>query len=132
MAIDNNLTIKQFRYYGPLDERNYPSKDTIWFAGVDDPSDNEIENLLTNNSAIKIGIQGLPGTTFYLNNDTPDGIVIDHTGVYELDLRDTTARLTALSFDEKSLIKIGKTDNAILIVDLLCYTDKTNSGAVNN
>lgn len=121
--------VKQFRYYGVGNDNNFPSDETLWISGIIDTTSTEQRNLLANcGSAIKIGIQGLPGTIFYLNNNTPRGIMIDHTGVYELDLRNTTTTIDTLYFDPTSLQNISTIDNASLIVDILCYPKE---GTVN-
>lgn len=121
--------IKQFRYFGVGNDKNVPDEEPLWINGIIDNTTLEKKNLLSGcGSAIKIGIQGLPGTIFYLNNNTPRGIVIDHTGVYELDLRNTTTTIDTLFFSPISLQNISKIDNASLIIDVLCYP---SDGAVN-
>lgn len=111
--------IDQLRYYGVNNARNYPNDNpeqgkNVWIK--------ESENHLLSNygNVIKLGIQGLPGTKFFLNN-LSNGIVIDHTGVYELDLTNTTAVISSLYFDPVSLTRISEIDNAVLIVDILYY-----------
>ena len=81
-------------------------------------------------AAVKIGIQTLPGIKFYISDSNlSNGIIIDHTGVYELDLRNTTTAISNLRFDAASLSRIDEVDNASLIVDVLC--NSTNDEAVN-
>lgn len=129
MASNNKPIIKQFRYFGVGHSNNVPEDEVLWIGGVVNTTTSEKKNLLSNyGSAIKVGIQGLPGTIFYLNNSTPRGIVIDHTGVYELDLRNTTTTIDTLYFDPTSLQNISKIDNASLIIDILYYP---REGAVN-
>ena len=52
----------------------------------------------------QLGIQALPGTVFYLNDDTirSNPIIIGYTGIYELNL-EGIAEINTLCFDEKSL-----------------------------
>lgn len=105
--------VKQFRYFNSASEKNIPSIEE---------NDKWKTNLLAGayESVIKLGIQTLPGTKFYLNNNrTTEGIIIDHTGVYELDLRNIATVIHALAFDSASLAIIDAIDNANIIVDIL-------------
>jgi hypothetical protein len=122
MSLNNQLVIVEFRFYADGNKNNYPQDPGIWTYALRDDITDDKKNLLSNyDGAKKIGIQGLPGTIFYLDDSTPNGIMIDHTGIYELDLRDTTVTIHSLYFDGKSLATISQTDNASLIVDALCY-----------
>lgn len=122
----DNLIVTQFRYYGADNDKNVPSDQYLWFNGVKDDGATK-KNLLTDyGPALKIGIQGLPGTVFHLNDNLGGEIMIDHTGVYELDLRDTTASISTLYFESDSLITINRVGNAPLIVDVLCYNKESN------
>ena len=47
--------------------------------------------------------------------------MLDHTGIYELDLTDTTTSIKTLYFDWESLSTINRVNNTPLIVDILCY-----------
>lgn len=113
----------QLRYYGLDNPKNTPSN-SLW-AGID-LKENVSKNLLSNyGPAKKIGIQTLPGVIFYLNNlDLTNGIIVDHTGVYELDLRNTTTAITGLYFNIKSLARIDEIDNASIIVDILYQSNQ--------
>lgn len=116
--------VTQLRYYGIGNEKNIPSgeSDGYWINGINTET-NKMKNLLQDfGSAIKIGIQTLPGTVFYLSDTNK--IMIDHTGIYELDLTDTTTTINTLFFDPKSLAMISQIDNASLIVDILYYPNE--------
>lgn len=120
--------VTQLRYYGIGNEKNIPlgEADGYWINGINTET-KKMKNLLQDlGSAIKIGIQTLPGTVFYLS-DT-NRIIIDHTGIYELDLTDTTTTINTLFFDPKSLAMISQIDNASLIVDILYYPDSDKGG----
>lgn len=122
MAEKKDYMVKQFRYFKAGDSRNFPELDTTWIYSSDIDDASEQKHLFSdiNGSVVKLGIQTLPGTIFYINENSLDkGIVVDHTGVYELDLTDTTLRLGMLYFDPLSLINISNVDNASLIVDIL-------------
>lgn len=113
----------QLRYYGLDNNKNTPDNST--WVGVDSKG-NVSKNLLSNyGPAKKIGIQTLPGVIFYLNNlDLTNGIIVDHTGIYELDLRNTTTAITGLFFNVKSLTRIDEIDNASIIVDILYQSNQ--------
>lgn len=113
----------QLRYYGLDSPKNVPSN-SFW-AGID-LKENVSKNLLSDyGPAKKIGIQTLPGVIFYLNNlDLTNGIIVDHTGIYELDLRNTTTAITGLYFNIKSLARIDEIDNASIIVDILYQSNQ--------
>lgn len=120
--------VTQLRYYGIGNEKNIPlgEADGYWINGINTET-KKMKNLLQDlGPAIKIGIQTLPGTVFYLS-DT-NRIIIDHTGIYELDLTDTTTTINTLFFDPKSLAMISQIDNASLIVDILYYPDSDKGG----
>ncbi len=134
MATKNiNATIHQFRYYGILNENNYPTDDSGKWVGAVYDDDNVIQpkDLLSDcGAAIKIGIQTLPGVKFSISGlgSMGDNIIIDHTGVYELDLRNTTTAISHLFFAPESLARIDEIDNASIIVDVLC---NPSEGAVD-
>lgn len=108
-----NRKIKQIRYYGPGHVNNEPP--TIH------------KNILRSGGAfseytpiIQLGIQGIPGTKFYLN-DSASPVIIGATGIYELDVSDYT-QITGLSFDLESLNMIDNSatpSTAYLIVDII-------------
>ena len=103
--------IRQFRYYN---EKN---------TAKNQPANIDIRNLISGSifapymPVIQLGIQGLPGTKFYLNSAT-DPVIIGLTGIYELDL-DGLSEIDALSFDYDSIHAIEDNDNAYLIVDII-------------
>ena len=123
----NEPIVYQFRYYGAASNKNQP-EGNAWIGLSDDASAHK--DLLTNcGSAVKIGIQTLPGITFHISSSGfGNGIIIDHTGVYDLDLRNTNTTISSLYFDAKSIARIDEIDNASIIVDVLC---NPNNGMVN-
>lgn len=105
--------IMQFRYYGEQNPNNQP--DEI-----------KMENLGKKESIFsdflpftQLGIQTLPGTRFYLNNNEESPIIIGSTGIYELEL-EGISEITDLHFDRKSLELINNNPNAYLIIDVVC------------
>ncbi len=109
-TIMNSPVVKQLKYFNINDSRNSPAG-TDWLDSY---------NLLEDGPAIKLGIQALPGTIFHIgSSNLSSGIIIDHTGIYELDLTDTTTNIGTLYFDPESLARIDMIDNACIIVDIL-------------
>lgn len=105
--------IQQFRYYGTEHNNNQPS--SISYQKLVSGSAFSSFTPIT-----QLGIQGLPGMKFYLNN-SHEGIIIGNTGIYELDLQGQ-AEVSALSFDANSINFIRNNPNAYLIVDII-YED---------
>jgi hypothetical protein len=91
--------IKQFIFYGPGRENNYP-KDT------NNASNPWLYNLFENYKQIShLGIQGHPDIRFYLNaankdgrQDPGDAITLGVTGIYEIDLSGV-GTISYLKFD---------------------------------
>lgn len=111
--------VHQFRFYAIGNEHNEPT--------ISNASDLVVwqDGSLFNDygSIVKIGIQTLPGTKFSIGEDLSNTITIDHTGVYELDLRNISAVISSIVFDSNSLAMISSIDNASLIVDILYYSE---------
>ena len=116
--------IKQLRYYAePIydDQGNITNALAKKNAGYFLKADYCNETTFSQFAPIEqLGIQTLPGTKFYINQSL-DPIIIGGTGIYELDLRNTTAILTSLRFDQDSMTTIANLDNGFLIIDLV-YT----------
>lgn len=98
---------KQFRFYGASNEMNEPK-------GFDGNNLNELtnENGKPYFPIYKLGIQTFPGFKFYINEDKNNenqGIIINNTGIFELDLKDKIT-INSLRFDPKSLGIIEKKD----------------------
>ena len=71
----------------------------------------------------QLGIQALPGTRFYINNST-EPIIIGASGIYEIDLKNTTAIISSLHFAQESMERINNAENGHLIIDIV-YNDTT-------
>lgn len=106
--------IKQFRYYGREDTRNYPNEENL-------------KNLLNTGELFndyspitQLGIQAPAGTKFYLNNneERTNPILIGYSGIYELNL-EGIAEIYTLSFEEQSLSAIDKLPHSHLIIDIV-------------
>lgn len=113
MKTIEKLNMMQFRYYDDDSEKNCPAGDVKTF------------NFFCNETSFtvyapiqQLGIQTLPGTKFYLNQSL-DPIIIGGTGIFELDLRNTTAILSSLRFDKASMLAIKNNPEGYLIVDFV-------------
>lgn len=102
--------IQQFRYYTNKHVNNQPTN--ISYQNL--VSGSIFSNYLP---ITQLGVQGLPGMKFYLNNSR-EGIIIGNTGIYELDLQGQ-AEITALSFDAASVNAVRNNENGYLIVDII-------------
>lgn len=104
-------SVVQFRYFGELNEKNYPVTITKakLMSGVifDDYT-----------PIIKLGIQSLPGTKFRLNANQ-NYIMIGGVGLYELDMTQGSGVVTSINFDEMSLTNIDENQDAYLLIDIL-------------
>ena len=74
----------------------------------------------------QVGIQTLPGTRVYFNGSTTP-VIIGASGIYELDLRNTTAILSSLRFAASSMKIINDNPEGYLIIDLITNPLKTKN-----
>lgn len=119
------LGIAQVRFYSDGNENN---TEKFNLTGLEDNEEEKklIHTDFCSNEAFKdfipirrLGIQTLPGTRFYLNGNT-EPVIVGPSGVYELDLSsETSAVLSSLSFDIKSMEIINNLSNGYLIIDMI-------------
>lgn len=98
--------IRQFRYYGEKDSRNYPAdlnSEQLSFLNIFDGL----------SSITQLGIQGRPGTTMFLNGQEYP-IIIGETGIFEIDLQNY-GQIISIRFTEESLASYQKHDDRLLI-----------------
>lgn len=108
--------IKQFRFFNNTSAKNYPLTGTIPIS-QNSLYRGDVFNGYT--PIIKLGIQSLPGTTFYINDPIKENpIVIGYTGIYELDL-EGIADISTLSFNSESLKRINDVPQGYLIIDIV-------------
>lgn len=103
--------IMQFRYYKDNHEDNQPKAATL----------NDYANGSVFESYapfVKIGIQTLPNTKFYLNGSLDGCITVGPKGVFELDL-EGFSEIVGLRFDRKSMDLISGNPNGYLIIDVI-------------
>lgn len=108
--------IMQFRYYGENHSNNQPKNISKATLGKQTA---EIASIFQGYLPItQLGIQTLPGTRVYLNNNEVGPIIIGSTGIYELEL-EGISEITDIYFDSTSLELIDNNDNAYLIIDII-------------
>lgn len=121
-----NKRIAQFRYFGDSNSNfNSQDKDAIYHQ-LDSNQPNGLTaadlcagTVFTDYTPIiQLGIQALPGTKFNLNTNL-DPIVIGVTGIYELDLSDSSAVITSLTFEQSSIEYIQSNPDGYLIIDIV-------------
>lgn len=101
----------QFRYYAENNANNFPVENS-WASYCTQETFKKYSPIL------QLGIQTLPGTRFYINSGiTP--IIIGATGIFELDVTNTSASITSLRIDQASMEQIKKLENGYLIIDLV-------------
>lgn len=101
----------QFRYYADNNKNNYPL-DWNWTQYC---SSNTFKKY---SPIVSIGIQTLPGTKFYLNGSL-NPIIIGVSGIFELDVTNTSTTINNLHIDQKSMELIKNRENGYLIIDLI-------------
>ena len=67
---------------------------------------------------IQLGIQTLPGTSFFLNQNM-ESIIVGMSGIYELDLTDSSGTIDKIQFDMKSIDNIANNPDGYLIIDIV-------------
>ena len=108
--------IIQYRYYGDGNNNNYPSNaKAADFAKL---------GYIKESPILQLGIQTLPGTMFYVNdNQIISPIIIGATGVYELDL-DNKIKINSLRFNRESMEIIDSQPGGYLIIDIVYETEE--------
>lgn len=97
----------QFRYFGKKNKNdNGNNLNNMPFAvDNDDTSKYKLDLIDTYAPIIYLGIQSIPGAKFWLNNTNNEGIVIGASGVYQLDLTNSTGAIDVIYID-KTVIDI--------------------------
>ena len=118
--------ITQLRFFGDSNGYLNTSDRSVIYHQMDENQPNSLSSLdLSSGDAfvdftpiVQLGIQALPGTKFNLNANL-DPIVIGVSCMYELDLTNSSAVLTSLTFEKDSLDQIDKNPDGYLIVDIV-------------
>ncbi len=122
--------ITQFRFFGDSNSYLNTSDESAIYHQIADNQPNSLSSIdLSSGDAfldympiVQLGIQALPGTKFNLNANL-ESIVIGVSGIYELDLSNTSAVLTSLRFEQESLEAINATPDGYLIIDIVYRVD---------
>lgn len=122
------LLMKQYRYFGENFSNlsietvgtnqhylNHPLSNT-----ADTQKDKLVSGEFLNISGpiIQLGIQTLPGTSFFLNQNI-ESIIVGMSGIYELDLTDSSGTIDKIQFDMKSIDNISNNPDGYLIIDIV-------------
>ena len=121
--------VTQLRFFGDSNGYLNTSERDVIYHQMSENQPNSLSSLdLSSGDAfvdytpiIQLGIQALPGTKFNLNASL-DPVIVGVTGIYELDLTNSSAVLTSLTFEKESLEQIDKNPDGYLIVDII-YDD---------
>ena len=106
-----SMKMLQFRYYNDGNTNNNPS-DWNWTHYC------SIDTFKRYAPITSIGIQSLPGTKFYLNGSL-NPIILGISGIFELDVSNTSATINNLRIDQDSMNLIKTLDNGYLIIDII-------------
>ena len=122
--------VTQLRFFGDSNAYlNTADQDAIYHQ-IDENQPNSLSSVdLSSGDAfleyipiLQLGIQALPGTKFHLNANL-DPVIIGASGMYELDLVNSSAVLTSLTCEKESLTKISKNPDGYLIIDIVYQED---------
>ena len=127
--IASTRKVGQIRFYNSSNPNNYHPKTNKSNNEGDNTNQFDMRNLISGSAfsgynIIQLGIQGLPGTKFYIN-ESIGPVILGYTGIYELDV-DGISTITSLKFDKKSIETINNNPNAHLIIDFI-YESGGNS-----
>lgn len=117
--------IMQFRYFGDSDSNSASNTHTsTHLMEKNCPTSLDRQGLTAGTAfdnympIIQLGVQALPGTKLYLNSNV-DPIILGSSGMYELDLTNSSATLSSLHFDVDSIDVINGNPDGYLLIDIL-------------
>ena len=118
--------IAQFRFFGDSNSDFNTSDQNAIYHQMDDNSPATLSSMsLIDGSAfeeytpiIQLGIQSLPGLKFNINTNL-DPIIMGASGMFEIDLVNSSAYITSLTFDKQSLESINENPDGYLIIDIV-------------
>lgn len=104
---------KIYQYYFFNKEKNNIRYDTL------------LDNICQGENIIQLGIQTLPGTVFYVGENNESTFIVNNTGIYEIELKDTNC-ISHLCFSKASIDTIIDNPTAFLIIDVQLETIPLN------
>ena len=119
--------VKQFRFFGDSNlifNSNDQEQQTYHQMDDNQPDGLSSNDLMSGEifksflPIIQLGVQTLPGVKFHLNTNL-DPIIVGSSGIYELDLTDSSVKITYISFEQKSLELINNSPDGYLIIDIV-------------
>ena len=118
--------VAQFRFFGDANTAFNSVDKTAIYHQMDDNQPNSLTttDLISGEvfdnytPIIQLGIQSQPGLKFNLNTNL-DPVVVGASGMYELDLTESSAVLTSLTFEKESLDLINMNPDGFLIIDIV-------------
>lgn len=105
----------QFRYYKDGASNNFP--DWTWTRYCTSESFKKYSPI------ISLGIQTIPGTKFYLNSSLKP-IIVGNSGIFELDVKNTSATINNIRIDQDSMELLKNLPNGYLIIDIVYEEQK--------
>ena len=122
--------IAQFRFFGDTNTFFNTSDSNAIYHQMDDnqPDSLTSQSLIAGEAfeeftpIVQLGIQSQPGLKFNLNSNL-DPIVVGASGMYELDLLESSGTITSLTFEKESLELINKNPDGFLIIDIVYEED---------
>ena len=109
----------QFRYY----DDNNPNNNSGAFGEKWSWRDYcTSQNFKKYSPILAIGIQTLPGTKIYLNSSI-NPIIIGYSGIFELNVENTSVSINNIRVDQKSMELIRDLPNGYIIIDMV-YEDQ--------
>lgn len=118
--------VAQFRFFGDANSNFNSQDENVIYHQLDNNSPNGLtmtdlasgEIFSNYTPIIQLGIQSFPGLKFNLNANL-DPVMIGASGIYELDLTDSSVALTSITFEKDSLELINKNPDGYLIIDIV-------------
>ena len=118
--------IAQFRFFGDTNSQFNTKDQNVIYHQLDENSPNGLtmtdlisgEVFSNYTPIIQLGIQSFPGLKFNLNANL-EPVMIGASGIYELDLTDSSVALTSITFEKDSLELVNTNPDGYLIIDIV-------------
>ena len=118
--------VAQFRFFGDSNSDFNTSDQNAIYHQMDDNNPATLSSMSLIDGSIfeeytpiiQLGIQSLPGLKFNINTNL-DPIIMGASGMFEIDLVNSSAYITSLTFDKQSLESINENPDGYLIIDIV-------------